>query len=136
MQLTIRTALVGGIIAATARWVQIFPTDKLKIEPWFVNSWQSYGKFNKAPGLGLQILYRPTGWLSILGNQSYGTDTLGILGRKRFHTDDSVQIKYYDNPSRLFEKAAMSLTIDAGCEFGANRGVSFRRPKPCKHTLK
>jgi hypothetical protein len=57
--------------------VQVFPTQKLKIEPWFVNGWQSYGKFNKAPGFGLQILWRPTGWLSVLGNQYYGTDTLG-----------------------------------------------------------
>ncbi len=32
--------------------VQFFPTDKLKIEPWIVNGWQSYGKFNHAPGVG------------------------------------------------------------------------------------
>src|SRR3954464_9263320 len=57
--------------------VQIFPTEKLKIELWLVNGWQSYGKFNQAPGVGLQILWRPTEWLSILGNQYYGTDTLG-----------------------------------------------------------
>ncbi|HZD96471.1 MAG TPA: outer membrane beta-barrel protein, partial [Candidatus Sulfotelmatobacter sp.] len=25
--------------------VQFFPTDKLKIEPWLVNGWQSYGRF-------------------------------------------------------------------------------------------
>jgi hypothetical protein len=104
--------------------IQIFPTEKLKIEPWVVNGWQSYGRFNKAPGFGLQILYRPNGWLSILGNQYYGTDTLGNPGRKRFHTDDSIQIKYYDKPGRLFDKAAMTFTFDAGCEFGANSGVS------------
>src|SRR6202023_84216 len=31
--------------------VQIFPTEHLKIEPWFINGWQSYGKFKKKPGL-------------------------------------------------------------------------------------
>jgi hypothetical protein len=36
--------------------VQIFPTEHLKIEPWFVNGWQSYGRFNNRPGLGMQIL--------------------------------------------------------------------------------
>jgi hypothetical protein len=112
--------------------VQVFPTQKLKIEPWFVNGWQSYGKFNKAPGFGLQILWRPTGWLSVLGNQYYGTDTLGIPGRKRFHTDDSVQIKYYDNPRRFLDKAAMTVTVDAGCEFGANSGVSCMGGTPAK----
>ncbi len=104
--------------------VQVFPTEKLKIEPWFVNGWQSYGRFNKAPGLGVQILYRPSAWLSILGNQYYGTDTLGVPGRRRFHTDDSIQIKYYDNPKGFLSKAAMTFTVDAGCEFGTNSGVS------------
>jgi hypothetical protein len=64
------------------------------------------------------------GWLSILANQLYGTDTLGIPGRKRFHTDDSIQLKYYDNPRRRFDKAAMTLTVNPGSEFGANSGVS------------
>jgi len=36
--------------------VQWFPTKKLKIEPWFINGWQSYAKFNGHPGLGGQIL--------------------------------------------------------------------------------
>lgn len=112
--------------------VQIFPSQKLKIEPWFVNGWQSYGKFNKAPGLGLQVLYRPNAWLSILGNQYEGADTLGIAGRHRIHTDDSVQIKYYDDPGRFLDKAAMTVTVDAGCEFGAASGVSCIHGRPGK----
>src|SRR6201993_2520784 len=92
--------------------VQIFPSEKLKIEPWVVNGWQAYGKFNKAPGLGMQILWRPNGSLSILGNQYFGTDTLGIPDRKRFHTDDSIQWKYYDRPDRFLDKAAMTMTVD------------------------
>jgi hypothetical protein len=77
---------------------QFFPSDKLKIEPWLVNGWQSYGRFNKAPGVGLQILWRPNGSLSILGNQYVGTDTLGNADRRRYHTDDSIMVKYHDNP--------------------------------------
>ena len=76
--------------------VQFFPSDKLKFEPWIINGWQSYGKYNNQPGLGLQVQYRPTGWLAFLGNQYFGTDTLGVVERKRFHTDDSVMMKYYD----------------------------------------
>ena len=102
--------------------VQAFPSDKLKIEGWLVNGWQSYGKFNSAPGVGLQVLYRPTGWLSVLGNQYIGTDTLGISDRKRIHSDDSLQIKVYDNPGTPVSKLAFTLTVDAGCEFGG--GVS------------
>ena len=103
--------------------VQIFPTEHLKIEPWFTNGWQSYGRFNHRPGFGMQILYRPNGWLSVLGNQyAFGEETLGVPGRVRYHTDDSIEIKYYDNPDNFISKMAFSLTGDAGCEHGG--GVS------------
>lgn len=103
--------------------VQIFPTEKLKIEPWFMNGWQAYGRFNNRPGVGGQILWRPNGWLSVLGNQyALGADALGQPGRIRYHTDDSIEVKYYDHPERLLDKAAFSLTGDAGCEHGG--GVS------------
>jgi hypothetical protein len=103
--------------------VQWFPTEKLKIEPWFVNGWQSYGRFNNRPGIGGQILYRPNGNWSILGNQyAVGRDALGVGGRTRYHTDDSVEYKYYDQPARLISKAAATLTGDLGCETGG--GVS------------
>ena len=65
--------------------IQIFTSDKLKIEPWLINGWQSYGRFNDALGIGLQILWRPTGWFSVLGNQYFGADTLGIPNRRRIH---------------------------------------------------
>ena len=102
--------------------VQIYTSDKLKIEPWIVNGWQSYGKFNDAPGVGGQILWRPTGWFSLVANQYFGTDALGNGDRKRIHTDDSVMVKYVDDPNGFISKAAASLTFDAGCEFGG--GVS------------
>lgn len=101
---------------------QIFVNDHLKLEPWIVNGWQAYGRFNDAPGVGLQIAYRPTGVFAFVGNQYYGTDTLGNRDRKRYHTDDSIMIKYYSNPNSLISQAAASLTLDAGCEEGG--GVS------------
>ena len=103
--------------------VQVFPSEHLKIEPWFVNGWQSYGRFNNRQGFGLQVLWRPNGWLSILGNQYLlGEDTLNTPGRVRYHTDDSIQIKYYDKPENFLSKMAFSLTGDLGCEHGG--GVS------------
>jgi hypothetical protein len=113
--------------------IQIFPTEKLKIEPWIVNGWQAYGRFNNRLGIGGQILWRPTPWFSILGNQyALGADALGVPGRIRYHTDDSVQVKYYDNPSTFISKAALSLTGDLGCEHGGGvscTGNSAKGPK-------
>lgn len=103
--------------------VQWFPTAKLKIEPWFVNGWQSYGRFNSRPGIGGQILYRPNSKLSILGNQyAVGQDALNVKGRTRYHTDDSVEYKYFDRPTSVVSKAALTVTGDLGCESGG--GVS------------
>ena len=109
--------------------VQVFPTDKLKIEPWFINGWQSYGKFNSRPGIGAQILYRPNGSVAIISNNyGVGTDTMGNPSRTRYHTDDSIEVKYYDNPARHIDKAAFSLTIDAGCESGGGVSCFGNRP--------
>jgi hypothetical protein len=103
--------------------IQWFPTDKLKIEPWIINGWQSYGRLGSKPGLGGQILYRPTPWLSLVfNNYGMGEDTLGNgngqFGRSRIHTDDSVEVKYYDHPEKTLDKMAFSVTGDLGCEYG------------------
>jgi hypothetical protein len=102
--------------------IQYFPTDKLKIEPWIINGWQSYGEFNNMPGLGLQLQYRPTPWLALTGSTYFGKDTLNNADRIRYHSDDSILVKYFENKGGAISKAAVSLTIDIGCESGG--GVS------------
>ncbi len=102
--------------------IQIFPFDRLKIEPWIINGWQSYAKFNNGPGLGCQILWRPHEWLSILSNDYYGTDTQDHPDRHRFHTDNSVEVRYFDHPDDFVRKGAFSVTQDVGFENGG--GVS------------
>ncbi len=103
--------------------VQIFPTKHLKIEPWFINGWQSYGSANHTPGIGGQVKWTPKSWLNIVSNNyGVGEDDLFVPGRRRIHSDNSVEVKYYDNPGFGLDKMAFSLTGDIGCEYGA--GVS------------
>jgi hypothetical protein len=103
--------------------VQVYPTQKLKVEGWFINGWQSYGRFNGRPGLGFQVLWQPNGKTSLVSNgYGAGEDTLGVPGRVRYHSDTSFQYMYYRNPDRLLDRAAFSLTGDIGCEHGG--GVS------------
>ncbi len=98
---------------------QIFPTDKLKVEIWIVNGWQTYGKFNELPGLGYQIDYRPRSWCKIVLSAYVGVDTQDAAGRVRFHTDDSLLLRFYDRPSaRGISRVASSLTADLGFEQG------------------
>ena len=100
--------------------VQWFPTNKLKIEPWFINGWQSYAKYNGHPGLGGQLLWMPKEWLKVVANQyGYGQDNLGLPHTERIHTDDSVEVRYYNKPEATgLSKMAFSLTGDAGCQYG------------------
>ena len=102
--------------------IQIFPSDKLKIEPWLINGWQSYGMFNEEPGLGYQILWRPSGSVAWVFNGYYGADWLGLPDRKRVHSDNSLMVKYFQDSAGSLSKAAFSATVDLGCEWGA--GVS------------
>ena len=104
--------------------VQWFPTQTLKIEPWLINGWQSYGKFNSHPGFGGQILWIPNDSFKLVFNTYVlGQDNLATgsgfpnnggnpnaaIGAPnpngtyvnyahvtRVHEDDSVLVKYYD----------------------------------------
>jgi Putative beta-barrel porin-2, OmpL-like. bbp2 len=105
--------------------IQYFPTSKLKIEPWIINGWQSYARFSNKPGLGGQILWRPKPYLDFVwNNYGMGEDDSGNLGRSRIHADYSAQVKVYDQPTKLLDKIAFTVTGDAGCEYGGGP-ISF-----------
>jgi hypothetical protein len=101
--------------------IQYFPTNKLKFEPWIINGWQSYAKFNGHMGLGGQLLWQPKDWFKLVSNQyGYGEDNLGLPHTQRIHTDDSIEVKYYDNQNNGsgISKMAFTFTADAGCQYG------------------
>lgn len=99
--------------------IQIHPNKHLKIEPWVINGWQSYGRFNKMPGVGGNITWMPNSNVKLLTNNYYGTDAAGIPKRKRFHSDNSFLLRYYNNQASAgITKAAFSLTGDIGFEEG------------------
>jgi hypothetical protein len=98
--------------------VQIFPSKHLKIEPWLINGWQSYGKFNDMPGVGFNLTWMNDN-IKALTNNYYGSDAGGIPDRKRFHSDNSFLMRYYNKPfSNGISKMAFSLTGDIGFETG------------------
>lgn len=105
--------------------IQIFPSDRFKQEFWITNGWQSYGMFNESPGIGSQTLWRPNGDISVLSNNYLlGYDQLGKSARRRIHTDNSATVKYYDKEMNAIDKAAFSITGDAGCETGGDTDCS------------
>ncbi|HXW73459.1 MAG TPA: TonB-dependent receptor [Steroidobacteraceae bacterium] len=126
--------------------VQWFPTQTLKIEPWLINGWQSYAKYNSHPGVGGQILWIPNDSLKLVFNTyTIGQDNLAsgsgypanggnpnasiglpnpggtyinYANVTRVHEDDSVLWKYYESPDGVISRKALSFTVDLGCEYG------------------
>jgi hypothetical protein len=101
--------------------IQWFPTNTLKIEPWIINGWQSYARYNGHLGFGGQILWEPNESLKLVfNNYGVGQDNLGLPNTQRIHTDDSILVRYYNNPNAGtgLSKMAFSLTLDAGCQYG------------------
>lgn len=120
----------------TGMRIQVFPTAKLKIEPWIINGWQSYARSNGRIGLGGQLLYRPNGSISIISNNyGVGADALGIPNRTRMHTDNSIEVKYYDRPGKFLDKMAFSLTGDAGCESGGGVNCTTNQKNSSKQIV-
>ena len=104
--------------------LQIFPTDRLKVELWLINGWQTYGKFNELPGVGYQIRYAPREWMNLIFNGYVGTDTQDHPGRVRFHSDNSFLLRYFNHPNaRGLSRGAFSVTFDLGFEEGDGVGA-------------
>jgi hypothetical protein len=113
--------------------IQIYPSKNLKIEPWIINGWQSYGKFNSMPGLGGSVTWMSDNSnIKVVTNNYYGTDAAGIPDRIRFHSDNSFLLRYYNRPrGRGITRMAFSITGDIGFEKGG--GVNgFDRSDPTK----
>lgn len=98
--------------------MQTFPTDRLKIEYWLINGWQTYAMFNEVPGAGVQMQWRPQEYVSILASAYGGFDTPNNKDRFRFHSDNSIVLRYRNQPGTKMPKAALSFTADLGFENG------------------
>jgi hypothetical protein len=101
--------------------VQWWPTQNLKIEPWLINGWQSYAKFNSKPGVGGQILWMPNDALKLVFNSySIGQDNLNCQSGNgaRGTTDIACQPQNGGNPN-----------ASAGSLVGAGPPVDYSRVK-------
>jgi hypothetical protein len=138
--------------------VQWFPTQTLKIEPWLINGWQSYAKYNSHPGVGGQILWIPNDSLKLVFNTySIGEDNLAYgsgfpanggnpnaaiglpnpggtyvnyANVTRVHEDDSVLWKYYDAGDSGSTVAGVSRMA---LSFTADLGCEYGGGVHCSH---
>ena len=138
--------------------VQWFPTQTLKIEPWLINGWQSYAKFNSHPGFGGQILWIPNDAVKVvLNSYTIGEDNLasgsGVPNNggnpnaaaglpnpsapyinyahvTRVHEDDSILWKYYDANKAAYDLGGIS---KMALSFTVDLGCEYGGGVYCSH---
>jgi hypothetical protein len=129
--------------------IQYWPTQNLKIEPWLINGWQSYAKFNHDPGFGGQILYIPTDNVKFVFNSYFlgednlssgsgypnnagGTVAIGLANPNapyinyahvhRIHEDDSYLLRYYQADATKNGAGISQMAFSLTWDFGCEYG--------------
>ncbi len=100
--------------------IQAFPSKKLKQEIWLLNGWQTYNSWNQGIGFGSSTYYRPNTNLQLVANfYLAGQDTRSNSTLRRYHHDNSVVARYYNNPNgKLVSQAAFSINNHYGFQKG------------------
>jgi hypothetical protein len=100
---------------------QLFPSDKLKIELWLVNGWQTFGQWHEGRAGGYLWNWRPNGWLSVVNSIYAGQEAQGDPDSLRVYSDNDLQIRYFERKGASFLRSmAISLVGDIGYEHRGN----------------
>jgi hypothetical protein len=100
---------------------QFFPTEKVKVELWVVNGWQTFGEWHEAKSGGYLWNYHPREWLSIANASYAGQEVAGDPDSLRLYSDNNLQVRYFKNAEgRFLRSLAFSLVGDVGYEHRGN----------------
>ncbi len=94
---------------------QLFPSDKLKLEAWLVNGWQTYGQWHEGPGGVYAVEWRPTERV-VLHNDGYvGRDQRLDASAVRLWSDSFAQVQLFKG-SAVPKSFALATSVDVGYE--------------------
>lgn len=130
--------------------VQYWPTQDLKIEPWLINGWQSYARYNHNLGFGGQILWIPNNDFKLVFNSYFlGEDNLASGSGQpnnggnpnasiglpnpnaraityahvhRIHEDDSLLWRYYQAPDAKSGNGISKMATSVTWDIGCEYG--------------
>ncbi|MFO0609633.1 MAG: outer membrane beta-barrel protein [Polyangiales bacterium] len=107
---------------------QIFPAENTKLELWFVNGWQTFGRWHDALTGGYLFNWRPSGRLLLTHTAYFGQEQSRFADPNshsfRAYTDNYVQVLAFEDLGRaFFQRLAFCLVADVGYEYrGADAG--------------
>ena len=96
---------------------QMYITQRLKIELWLVNGWQTFGQWHEGRAGGYLVNWRPREWVSLTTAAYFGQEVQLDPGSFRVYFDSYAQLRYYKGKKeRSIRWAAICFVIDAGYE--------------------
>ena len=97
---------------------QFMLTQRMKLELWVVNGWQTFGEWHETRAGGYLWNWRPREWLSLVNSLYAGREVENDPHSLRLYTDNNLQVRYYKNPDphAQVRSLAFSLVADLGHE--------------------
>ncbi|CAN5521810.1 hypothetical protein BH09MYX1_BH09MYX1_15280 [soil metagenome] len=96
--------------------IEIYPTDRLFLQGWVANGWQTYGKWHEAMALGYLVNWRPNDRISLTTAGYGGTDDRTDASAVRIYTDTYAQFRYFKSDTGALRSGAFSVVADIGGE--------------------
>ncbi len=98
--------------------VQLYLTQRQKLELWVVNGWQTFGQWGEARAGGYLYNWRPREWLSLVNSFYAGQDTEADPRAVRYYVDSNGQVRWFTGHG--IKSFATSLVVDVGYQQRSN----------------
>ena len=96
-------------------------TQRMKLELWVVNGWQTFGQWHEARAGGYLWNWRPREWISLVNSLYAGRESQTDPRSLRVYSDNNLQIRYYKgNEGCIPRSLAVSIVADLGHEHRSN----------------
>jgi hypothetical protein len=93
---------------------QTYLTQRLKLELWIVNGWQTYGQWQEAKSGGYLLNWRPTERFIVANVIYVGQTSPSDPGAIRYYTNNYAQLQYFKDPGGFVTSSAVCLVADVG----------------------
>ena len=112
-------------------------TQRMKLELWLVNGWQTFGEWHESRAGGYLWNWRPTAWLSLVNSFYAGREAQGDPHSLRVYTDNNVQVRYYraDHDDCIPRSLAVSVVADVGHEHRSNAASGYMGGASLAHRI-
>jgi hypothetical protein len=101
--------------------LQLYLTQRQKLELWVVNGWQTFGQWHEARAGGYLYNWRPREWLSLVNSIYLGEDVQADPNAIRVWFDNNVQAQWYKGDGvHTLKSVATSFVLDFGFEHRTN----------------